>query len=87
MNNENVSHSDVLVIGGGLAGCWAAIRAADFAQRVTLVDKAKVSKSGASPFTNQLLSPVPPDELTTWREEFVHTGEFFNDQEWVSDVL
>lgn len=38
--------SDVLVVGGGSAGLWAAIRAADFTPRVTLVDKGIVANSG-----------------------------------------
>ena len=34
--------TDVLVIGGGSAGLWAAIRAKDFCPGVTLVDKGMV---------------------------------------------
>jgi len=41
---------DVLVIGGGLAGIWAALRAKDFTDNVILVDKAKVARSGNSTF-------------------------------------
>ena len=39
-------NTDVLVIGGGLAGCWAAIRAKNFAASVNIVDKDVVSRSG-----------------------------------------
>jgi succinate dehydrogenase/fumarate reductase flavoprotein subunit len=38
--------TDVLVIGGGIAGCWAAISAARTGVKVTLVDKADVIRSG-----------------------------------------
>lgn len=39
-------HADVLVIGGGLAGCSAAIRARELGASVLLVDKAHVRRSG-----------------------------------------
>lgn len=42
--------TDVLVIGGGLAGVFAAIRAKENGANVTLVDKGQVGKSGLSPF-------------------------------------
>jgi succinate dehydrogenase/fumarate reductase flavoprotein subunit len=36
----DILETDVLVIGGGFAGCWASLRAADLKASVTLVDKA-----------------------------------------------
>ncbi len=39
-------HADVLVIGGGLAGCSAAIRARELGASVLLVDKSHVRRSG-----------------------------------------
>jgi len=44
----DILETDVLIIGGGFAGCWAALRAADLKATVMLVDKAYVSRSGAS---------------------------------------
>jgi len=41
---------DVLVRGGGVAGLGAAIKARDLAERVILIDKSQVGRSGASPF-------------------------------------
>lgn len=79
--------TDVLVIGGGLAGCWAAIRAAQMGKKVILVDKSKVARSGASTFTNQMLAPTPPAELKAWKKEIVERGEYLNDQEWVETLL
>lgn len=40
--------ADVLVLGGGLAGCFAAIAAARRGQRVILVEKGAVARSGAA---------------------------------------
>jgi succinate dehydrogenase/fumarate reductase flavoprotein subunit len=45
--NEQEIEADVLVIGGGIAGCWAAISAARTGIKVVLVEKGEVSRSGA----------------------------------------
>lgn len=39
--------TDVLVIGGGLGGCMAAIKASEYGVNVTIVDKANTSHSGS----------------------------------------
>ncbi len=38
--------ADVLVLGGGLAGCFAAIKAAGRGAKVVLFDKANIKRSG-----------------------------------------
>ena len=42
------TETDVLVLGGGMAGCFAAIAAARRGQRVILVEKGAVEKSGSA---------------------------------------
>jgi succinate dehydrogenase/fumarate reductase flavoprotein subunit len=44
---EHEIDTDVLVIGGGIAGCWAAISAARKGVRVALVEKGDTVRSGA----------------------------------------
>jgi len=44
---EQEIETDVLVIGGGIAGCWAAISAARKGVRVAIVEKADTIRSGA----------------------------------------
>jgi succinate dehydrogenase/fumarate reductase flavoprotein subunit len=44
---EQEIETDVLVIGGGIAGCWAAIGAARKGARVALVEKSATVRSGA----------------------------------------
>jgi succinate dehydrogenase/fumarate reductase flavoprotein subunit len=44
---EREEETDVLIIGGGIAGCWAAIGAARTGLKVTLVEKGDVIRSGA----------------------------------------
>jgi succinate dehydrogenase / fumarate reductase flavoprotein subunit len=90
MNNVEVDHHrcDVLVIGGGLAGTWAAIRARDFVDDVIVVEKAKVARSGQSTFAaGVMLAPRHDDDLDAWQREIVESGEYLNDQDWVSAML
>lgn len=63
---------DILVLGGGIAGCWAAIAAARKGMRVALVEKGATVRSGAggsgcdhweSAATNPC-SRITPEELT-----------------------
>jgi succinate dehydrogenase/fumarate reductase flavoprotein subunit len=44
---ERTVETDILVVGGGIAGCWAAISAARNGMSVALVDKGDVIRSGA----------------------------------------
>jgi succinate dehydrogenase/fumarate reductase flavoprotein subunit len=44
---ENEIETDVLIIGGGIAGCWAAISAVRKGVRVALVEKGDTVRSGA----------------------------------------
>lgn len=80
-------NTDVLVIGGGLGGCWAAIRAKNFAPSVTLVDKAIISRSGASSWANYILAAPPQKDLPIWKKELVEKGDYLNEQDWVDAFL
>ena len=46
-DKEQEIDTDVLIIGGGIAGCWAAISAARKGVRVALVEKGDTIRSGA----------------------------------------
>ena len=71
-DKEEFIKSDVVVLGGGIAGCMAAIAAAEKGQSVVLVEKGAAKRSGAggsgcdhweSAATNPC-SKVTPEELT-----------------------
>jgi len=71
-DKEEIINADVLVLGGGVAGCMAAIAAARAGQKVVLVEKGATKRSGAggsgcdhweSAATNPC-SRVTPEELT-----------------------
>ncbi|MBB6251065.1 FAD-dependent oxidoreductase [Nitrospirillum iridis] len=53
--------TDVLVIGGGLAGCWAAIAAAEAGAEVILADKGYCGTSGVTATAGPNHWWVPPD--------------------------
>jgi glycine/D-amino acid oxidase-like deaminating enzyme len=54
--------ADVLVIGGGPAGAWAAVAAAEAGSRVIPVDKGYLGTSGATAPSNTGTWFVPPGE-------------------------
>ena len=84
----DILETDVLIIGGGFAGCWAALRAADLKATVTLVDKAYVSRSGASTMSGGITTcPLDSDDLDTWAEEFIVRGSYMCDQRWTYQLL
>lgn len=58
--------ADILVLGGGLAGCNAAIGAAEAGARVVLFDKARVKYSGDGGLGIDDHTLRPP-----WRQTFL----------------
>ena len=80
--------TDVLVIGGGFAGSWAALRAAELGAKVILVDKAYVSRSGASTMSGGITTcPLESDDMDVWAEEFITHGSYMCDQRWTYQLL
>jgi succinate dehydrogenase/fumarate reductase flavoprotein subunit len=81
--------ADVLVIGGGPAGTWAAAAAAASRARVVLVDKGYCGSSGATAPSGTGVWYVPPDPAKreaamASREEL---GGFLADRAWMGRVL
>lgn len=50
--------TDVLVIGGGMAGLFAAVKAHDAGAKVMLVSKGRLGSSGQTPFAKGFLSSI-----------------------------
>ena len=64
--SSQLIETDVLVVGGGMAGCFAAIKARESGARVTLVDKGYTGKSGQSPFAGTFLLFNPDWDGYDW---------------------
>ena len=57
--------TDVLVIGGGIAGCFAAIRASEMGSDVVLLEKATVRRGGSvGPGMDHVFIGVHPETIT-----------------------
>jgi succinate dehydrogenase/fumarate reductase flavoprotein subunit len=86
---EKVIETDVLVIGGGLAGCFAAVKAKEQGVDVTLVSKGNIGRSGQTPWADGTFVFNPDwghklEELT----ERAHTrGEYINNRDWTERVM
>jgi succinate dehydrogenase/fumarate reductase flavoprotein subunit len=78
----NILKTDVLVIGGGCGGCFAAIKAADAGADVTLLEKASIKRGGNTATGIHRLPIIHPD-LNMTPEEFakqtVEWGELVNE--------
>lgn len=76
--------TDVLVIGCGMGGARAALRAQEMGARVTLVEKAKVARAGPMTYVHTQYAPshkIEGDELYSWIEELVVGSNYIVDQE------
>jgi succinate dehydrogenase/fumarate reductase flavoprotein subunit len=54
--NQQHHHSDVLVIGGGMAGLFAAVKAHDAGASTLLVSKGRLGSSGQTPFAKGIFA-------------------------------
>jgi len=83
-----VVDANVLIIGGGFAGTWAALRAAELTDGVVLVEKAYVSRAGASVMSGGVTScPMDDDDLDVWAKEFIVRGGYLAHQAWTNKLL
>jgi succinate dehydrogenase/fumarate reductase flavoprotein subunit len=67
MEPHNDLRADVLVIGGGIAGAFAAIKAREGGADVVLVDKAYYGRAGVSALASGVYQTyMPEDDLESW---------------------
>ncbi len=83
------ANADVLIIGGGPAGAWAAISAARSGAKTILVDKGFLGTSGATAPSGTGIWHVAPDEAA--REQALASreamGGYLADRSWGARVL
>ena len=89
MRTEEVVAADVLVVGGGMAGSFAAIKARERGREVVWVDKGYVSKSGLTPWAMDFccFNPAWGHDHDAWMDELVVSGEYLNNRDWTEAVL
>jgi succinate dehydrogenase / fumarate reductase flavoprotein subunit len=82
--------TDLLIIGGGAAGCFAALKAGEAGVRnILVVDKGHVGKSGCATFGAGSFKGFIPgeDPYEIWFGKAVEAGCFMNDQDWTQAHL
>ncbi|MFC1963965.1 FAD-dependent oxidoreductase [Chloroflexota bacterium] len=84
-----VVNTDVVVIGGGIAGCFAAIEARKHGLDVVLVDKGHAGRSGLSPMMSGGLTYFDPeqDNYQDWFNEIVEAGEWLSEQDYLKQEI
>lgn len=89
MNVEAIE-TDVLVIGAGIAGAMAAIRAKERGVDVLIVTKGPFGKDGAASWmAGWGLQTVhyPPDSVEIHAKETIQTGQYLNNQKLVFNLV
>lgn len=76
--------TDVLVVGGGIAGCFAAIEARKTGAEVLQVDKGYVGSSGQSPYAGTFLmfDPELGHNKKKWIESIRYGGDYLANLDW-----
>lgn len=90
MRKESVVETDVLVVGGGIAGCFAAIKAREKGFNVAIVDMGCAGYTGV---TRQALlgfavyNPEWGTDLNACIEAVSRKGEYLNDRDWTEIIF
>jgi succinate dehydrogenase/fumarate reductase flavoprotein subunit len=83
MSTTHKFATDVLIIGGGHAALFAAIKAKRAGADVIVVDKSYAGKSGQSPYTDSLCIFDPKrHRMDKWLEGMAIVGEYVNNPAW-----
>src|SRR4030042_6247241 len=88
-NPEKVIETDVLGIGGGIAGCFAAVKAREQGVDVTLVTKGNIGRSGQSPWAHgtMAVSPDLENKIPEMMKQAFIGGEYLNNRDWTERVI
>ena len=90
MTADHVIETDVLIVGGGLSGAFAAVEARESGARVILAEKAHVGKSGGAALGASWLALFNPEwghDLAVWMNFITGIGEYLNNRDWVKIIL
>jgi len=86
--NWETLESDVLIVGGGFGGLWAALRASECGSSVALVDKSFAGKSGHSYFASGArMVLLPEDSLDDYVYDITLGNEWLVEQDMVQAIF
>jgi len=61
---DEVLETDVLIVGGGIAGCVAAVKASEYGADVTILEKAAIRRSGGAASGMDHIATIPHGGIT-----------------------
>lgn len=82
MKHLPIIDTDVLVIGGGMAAMFAALKAKNDGARVTVVDKGYAGLSGQSPYADGYAYVAPDGDLEKVVQKDTVLCEYLNERDW-----
>ncbi|MBN1368288.1 MAG: FAD-binding protein [Dehalococcoidales bacterium] len=84
----HVIEADILIIGGGIAGLWAACKAREYVNNVVIVEKGPADWGGlASRAGGDLDAVIPEEKIEDWLSDIVYYFDGLCDQEIVKVIL
>lgn len=87
-NLGRIIETDVLVIGGGMAGLWAANRAKEFANRITVVDKGPRDWGGiGSASGGGFVTVLPGENVDDFVKDLVYYYDGLCQQDLIGEIL
>jgi succinate dehydrogenase/fumarate reductase flavoprotein subunit len=87
---EKTIETDVLVIGGGMAGCCAAIEAKKQGLDVTIVDKGHIGTTGCTYFSGMnftVFNPEMGSDFNLVMNRIIADSEYMNDRDWTEIIM
>ena len=74
--------TDVLIIGGGISGLLASVKAKDFAEKVLVVDKGGIGWAGQVPFSGGDCAVFRPEDAERHFRWLTSVGHGLNNRDW-----
>lgn len=85
---NEILQTDLLVIGGGLAGCWTALKAKQQGLDCIIVDKGYIGHTGCSRFASgDFKCMLPESDFNACMEKIVVSSGYLGHQEWIEAML
>lgn len=87
--NKKIITTDVLVVGGGIAGVFAAVYAKAQGAEVTLVDKGKVGFSGLTPWFHgyAVCDEAMGAKKEAWMAKYLDATEYMTNPDYVDHFV